>query len=269
MRKHGESAKHTAKVLGIGHDCDLAVLSVDDEGFWDNVKDYAIELAEVVPELQSRVSVVGFPLGGDNLSITSGVVSRVDYQEYSHSTASLLALQIDAAINSGNSGGPAFYKGRAAGVAFQALEDAENIGYVIPTPIVKHFLKDIEAHGKATGFGRIGIQWQNLENSFLRKYLKLKNDNRGVLINKVNKTAKAANVLQKEDVVSRLIDLMVIVHRYSCAYWLLISRYILWMIFLLPAMVRYPFEEQNESILPTHCLSSLMARKWTWKFTVK
>eukprot|EP01138_Halocafeteria_seosinensis_P014040 gb/GECG01014337.1/.p1 GENE.gb/GECG01014337.1/~~gb/GECG01014337.1/.p1 ORF type:complete len:548 (+),score=67.18 gb/GECG01014337.1/:1-1644(+) len=201
IRKHGEAAKYAATVLGIGHDCDLALLTVEKESFWENVKDAAVEFTEEVPDLQSRVSVVGFPLGGDNLSITSGVVSRVDYQEYSHSTASLLALQIDAAINSGNSGGPAFYNGRAAGVAFQALEDAENIGYVIPTPIVKHFLRDIEAHGKPTGFGRIGCMWQSLENAYLREYLLLDNDNRGVLVNKVSKTAKAAEVLRSEDVI--------------------------------------------------------------------
>ena len=42
------------------------------------------------------------------MSITSGVVSRIEVTPYSHGGADLLGIQIDAAINSGNSGGPAF-----------------------------------------------------------------------------------------------------------------------------------------------------------------
>lgn len=63
-------------------------------------------------------------------------------------------MQIDAAINSGNSGGPAFNdKGECVGIAFQSLkhEDAENIGYVIPTPVITHFIQDYEKNGDYTG----------------------------------------------------------------------------------------------------------------------
>jgi len=63
--------------------------------------------------------------------------------------------QIDAAINSGNSGGPAFNdKGKCVGIAFQSLkhEDAENIGYVIPTPVINHFIEDYKKSGEYTGF---------------------------------------------------------------------------------------------------------------------
>lgn len=66
----------------------------------------------------------------------------------------LMVWQIDAAINSGNSGGPAFNeRGNCVGIAFQSLkhEDAENIGYVIPTPVIKHFIQDYEKNGAYTG----------------------------------------------------------------------------------------------------------------------
>lgn len=75
--------------------------------------------------------MVGYPIGGDTISVTSGVVSRIEVSSYSHGSAELLAIQIDAAINSGNSGGPALTDdGKCAGIAFQTLveEDAENIG---------------------------------------------------------------------------------------------------------------------------------------------
>ncbi len=51
--------------------------------------------------------VAGYPTGGDNTSVTSGVVSRVEVAQYVHAASNLMAIQIDAAINPGNSGGPA------------------------------------------------------------------------------------------------------------------------------------------------------------------
>lgn len=55
-------------------------------------------------------------------------MSRVEPREYSHSSTELLAIQIDAAINSGNSGGPVIMGDKVAGVAFESLDDSENIG---------------------------------------------------------------------------------------------------------------------------------------------
>ena len=54
----------------------------------------------LLPELQDEVEVIGYPTGGDSLSITKGVVSRIESTEYVQCSGShLLAIQIDAAIN--------------------------------------------------------------------------------------------------------------------------------------------------------------------------
>ena len=66
--------------------------------------------------------------GGDNISVTKGVVSRVELTQYVHGASHLMAIQIDAAINPGNSGGPTIMNEKVAGVAFQNLSGAENIG---------------------------------------------------------------------------------------------------------------------------------------------
>lgn len=66
--------------------------------------------------------------GGDNISVTKGVVSRVEPTQYVHGATQLMAIQIDAAINPGNSGGPAIMGNKVVGVAFQNLSGAENIG---------------------------------------------------------------------------------------------------------------------------------------------
>ena len=60
-------------------------------------------------------------------------------------------------INSGNSGGPAFNAaGLCIGIAFQSLksDEAENIGYIIPQPVINHFITDYERNQQYTGTDR-------------------------------------------------------------------------------------------------------------------
>lgn len=147
--------------------------------------------------------VVGYPLGGDTISVTKGVVSRIEVTSYAHGASDLLGIQIDAAINPGNSGGPAFNdQGECIGVAFQVYrsEEAENIGYVIPTTVVSHFLNDYERNGKYTGFPSLGVLLQKLENPALRACLKV-SSNEGVLVRRVEPTSPAHGVLREGDVI--------------------------------------------------------------------
>ncbi|KAF8822248.1 serine protease [Cardiosporidium cionae] len=185
--------KYSARVIAVAHECDLAVLTVDDESFWSDIT--PLEFGDV-PHLQDAVVVVGYPTGGDNLCITSGVVSRVDVTTYSHSNFSngesieqflleyrnfpnifyrLLCAQIDAAINPGNSGGPVFKDGKIVGIAFQGYDDAQNIGYVVPSPIIHRFLNDLEKNKHYTGFVTLGVTYQPLENKNLRDYVGIDN----------------------------------------------------------------------------------------------
>jgi hypothetical protein len=111
-------------------------------------------------------------VGGDNISVTGGVVSRVEPTQYVHGAAHLMAIQIDAAINPGNSGGPALMEDKVVGVAFQNLAGAENIGYIIPVPVINHFLSDVEETGHYVGFCSLGVTCQPTENVQLRDHLR-------------------------------------------------------------------------------------------------
>jgi len=55
--------------------------------------------------------------------------------------------------------------------ASQALvgESVENVGYVIPTPVIQHFLIDFQRTGGFTGFPALGIRWQRLESDALKR----------------------------------------------------------------------------------------------------
>ena len=103
VRREGETDKFEARVLACAHQVDLALVTVDDEKFWEEAIE--LELGNT-PRLQEHVDVLGYPMGGEGISITSGVVSRVDWGDYSHSKDKNLIVTVDAAINSGSFSNP-------------------------------------------------------------------------------------------------------------------------------------------------------------------
>ncbi|KAM3359569.1 protease Do-like 9 isoform X1 [Capsicum galapagoense] len=201
LKKRGSDTKYVATVLAIGTECDIALLTVDGDEFWEGVS--PVEFGDL-PVLQDAVTVVGYPIGGDTISVTSGVVSRIEILSYVHGSTELLGLQIDAAINSGNSGGPVFSdKGNCVGIAFQSLkhEDVENIGYVIPIPVIVHFIRDYEKNGAYAGFPILGVEWQKMENPDLRLSMGMKPDQKGVRIRRIDPTAPESMMLMPSDVI--------------------------------------------------------------------
>ena len=197
VQRNGVPGKFKAEVLAISHEADLALLNVAEPVFFDGVD--PIEFGDL-PELLDDVSVYGYPEGGDGLGVTRGVVSRIEVTNYVHSRLSFLSLQIDAAINSGNSGGPVIKNGKIIGVAMQSMPDAENIGYIIPTPIIEHFLTDLQ-DGVHVGFPGDGVIIQSLENATLRESTGLPKNKTGVYVNQIIPGASADNLLHVGDVI--------------------------------------------------------------------
>ncbi len=196
VRRHGESRRHRARVLFVSHQADLAILTVDDPDFFEGVEPLAFG---ELPDTQEEVMVYGFPVGGDTMSMTKGVVSRVEHQSYIHSSVNMLAGQIDAAINPGNSGGPVIQDGRIVGVVMQSLRQAENIGYFVPVPIIEHFLTDIES-GERDGIPGLGVVLQNLENPDMRRFYQMDEDETGVLVIGIIPGSAAEGHIQEDDV---------------------------------------------------------------------
>ena len=198
---HGSPVKYPAKVEHIAHDCDLALLSVEDFKDFESFPTFSLG---DVPSLESEVRVIGYPIGGDRISVTRGVVSRIDFQTYSHTRAdSHLAIQIDAAINPGNSGGPVIQGDKVIGVAFQGLRQADNTGYIIPTPVVKRFLKDVD-DGKYDQYVDLGFSEFPLHNPAMRAALGLPDNGTGVLVTRVIATSASDGFLQPGDVITEL-----------------------------------------------------------------
>jgi len=196
VRRHGEAKRYPARVISVSHAADLALLTVDDPEFFEGVE--PLEFGGL-PRAQQEVLVYGFPLGGDSLSITRGVVSRVEHQMYAHSSCRFIAAQIDAAINPGNSGGPAVISNRIVGVVMQGIAKADNIGYIVPEPIIRHFLDDIE-DGRHDGFPSLGVILQEMENADLKKKYGVDPKQTGMLILLPIRGSAADGVLRAGDV---------------------------------------------------------------------
>jgi hypothetical protein len=134
--------------------------------------------------------------------VTQGIVSRIDFRPYTHSVIdSHLTIQIDAAINPGNSGGPVLQSGKVVGVAFQGFSGdvAQNVGYMIPTPVIQHFLDDIK-DGKYDRYMDLSMGIANTLNPAMRKALGLADDDKGVMVSSVQSAGVSAGKLEIGDV---------------------------------------------------------------------
>ncbi len=208
VQRDGDDRPMTARVRFIAHDCDLALLEVQDPSIFRGVT--PLSFADF-PELRESVNTIGYPTGGEQLSITQGVVSRVSYRRYVHTGSdSHLLVQVDSAINPGNSGGPVMQKGKVVGVAFQSQTQAENTGYIIPTPVVQRFLKDIK-DGRYDGHPLQGFWYMDgaLENAATRDYHKLAKGDGGVKISQVADYSPAKGSLQAGDILLKIEDKLI------------------------------------------------------------
>ena len=197
VKKYGDTKRYPAKVLEVSHEADLALLEVQDKEFFKGTK--PLEFG-VLPNIQDKVTVYGYPMGGSTISVSKGIVSRIEHNHYAHSGQSFLAIQIDAAINPGNSGGPAMSDGKVVGVVMQQIVMSQNIGYIVPIDVVQHFLKDIE-DGEYDGFPKLGIYTEKIENPTQKKYYQLDEDMGGIIVVDIVHNSPFKDVLQKDDII--------------------------------------------------------------------
>ena len=195
----GDKVPATVEFIAPG--IDLAVLKLEDESFF---KDHpALPRAKGLPQVKDAVYAYGFPTGGTSLSITRGIVSRIEFVPYNYLTSGL-RIQIDAALNPGNSGGPAVADGKMIGLAFSHLQGSENISYIIPNEEIDLFLADI-ADGRYDGKPGMYDTLQTLENPALRGYLKLDPAVKGMIVSRPDEAIKD-NPLKQWDVITRIGD---------------------------------------------------------------
>jgi S1-C subfamily serine protease len=200
VKKQNQSHRYFATVKWISHVSDLAILEMQSSSFYDDMT--PLKLGGI-PLLDSVVKAVGFPMGGEKLSVTNGIVSRIDRIIYSHSEVDEhLVIQTDAALNMGNSGGPVLQDNAVVGMAFQGLGAGDNIGYMIPTTLIRHFLKDIK-DGHVDGIPELGVTFSDLPPA-VRQAFRFPDVKSGVLINAVHPQGPTSSILKKNDILTAI-----------------------------------------------------------------
>jgi S1-C subfamily serine protease len=200
VQRYGQRKRYIAKVYAVSHQADLALLKVEDKALFEGVEPLTFG---PLPNVEQKIVVYGFPMGGSTLSATIGVVSRVEHHTYAHSGETFLAVQVDAAVNPGNSGGPALSDGKIIGVVMQHISKSQNIGYLVPVDMVKHFITDMK-DGKYDGFGELGIGTQKLENPAMRRYYGLDDNISGKLIDKIVYSSSLKGIVKEGDILTAI-----------------------------------------------------------------
>ena len=202
IQRDGDSKRFEAEVEAVAHEVDLAILRLKAP---DELKNIQPLILGELPDVHQEVTVYGYPVGGQALSITKGIISRIEHQMFVHSYLTFQAIQVDAAINPGNSGGPALVNGKVVGIVMQSRNGEENIGYMIPVTILKRFLSDM-ADGKYDGFPELSAHFQSLVSPALRKGYDLKEEQSGVLVSKVCFNTPTYDFLKKGDIITHIDD---------------------------------------------------------------
>jgi S1-C subfamily serine protease len=205
VRRYHDPKPYFAKVEFVGHDVDLAVIKVQDPEFYKGMK--PLDFSDGLPKVRSTVVTYGFPAGGQQISYTRGVVSRIDVEGYVHiGDRAFLAAQTDAAINPGNSGGPVIQDSKVVGVAFEGISGLQSTGYFIPTVIIHHFLDDIK-DGSYAGVPEAGLRLSALQNPAFRRMLKLPEESkRGVRVDQILDIASTQALIKPDDVLMQVGD---------------------------------------------------------------
>jgi S1-C subfamily serine protease len=201
VQPYQSADKIPAKVTAIAPGIDLALLTVEDKNFFSDHP--PLPMSEVMPKTGQKVNAYGYPMGGTGVSVTGGIISRIEFSPYYYNTAGL-RIQVDAALNPGNSGGPAISDNEVIGIVFSGIRQAENIGYIIPIEEVNIFLKDME-DGKYDGKPMMFDQLQTLENDALREKLKLDKAQTGMMVT-TPYDDEDKGLLKKWDIITRIGD---------------------------------------------------------------
>jgi S1-C subfamily serine protease len=199
VQSNQSGEKLPAHVEAVGPGIDLAVLRLEDESFFDNR--LPLPRSTALPEMKDTVLVYGYPQGGSTLSVTKGIVSRIEFTAYGEGTSGV-RVQIDAAINPGNSGGPALIDGKMVGLIFSKLAQADNIGYIIPGEEIDLFLDDVADH-RYDGKPAMHQALQTLENDALRAFLGLERKNQGMVVHAAD-PGNARDLLRPLDLITKI-----------------------------------------------------------------
>jgi len=196
VRRAGMKRTVRAQVEHICHPCDLALLTVDSPEFFEGVEPLGLGGLPVEGE---QVRILGFPRGEESVAVVAAPASGAGMAPYAHSYENLLQVRVAADLDPGLYGGPVVSGGRLVGIAAVPIGGPQMGGQIIPAPIIRHFLVDVE-DGVIDGFPDLGIEVQPAVNPALRASVGIGEEGAGALVQRVDYGSPAWGVLEPGDV---------------------------------------------------------------------
>ena len=164
--------EYTADIVGTDSMNDVALLKIETEGLQTVTVGNSDEI-----EVGEIVEAIGNPLGELTFTMTAGYISALD-REINADGTPINMLQTDAAINSGNSGGPLFdMNGNVIGITTAKVSGEtesgvtiEGIGFAIPINDVMRVVYDLQQYGRVRGRAYLGVTLQDLDSTVAATY---------------------------------------------------------------------------------------------------
>ena len=201
-----DGTRYEATVVGTEPDNDIAVLKIEAEGHA-----YATLADSDSMQVGDVVYAVGNPLGELEFSMSTGHVSALDRLITTEANSDAINMfQIDAAVNSGNSGGPIYNnKGEVVGIVTAKYMDSgvEGLGFAIPINDAASIANDLITVGYVTGKAQMGI---SLDSRYTSQYSNYWGIPLGACIYSVEEGSSAEKAgLRAGDVITQLGDIVI------------------------------------------------------------
>lgn len=197
-----DGTEYEARIVGMEDANDIAVLKIDAAGLTPVSLGDSDEL-----RVGEEVYAVGNPLGELEFSMSTGHVSALDRQVSTQDAENISMFQLDAAVNSGNSGGPVYNsRGQVVGVVTAKYQQTgvEGLGFAIPINDAARIAKDLIENGYVTGKAYMGVWLDDRYNAMVAQYYNMP---LGAYVSKVESGSAADKAgLEEGDVITRVGD---------------------------------------------------------------
>ncbi len=197
-----DGIEYEAKIVGVeGDNNDIAVLKIEATGLNAATLGNSDDM-----KVGESVYLVGNPLGELTYTMTAGIVSALDREIAVDQNSTVNMFQLDAAVNSGNSGGPVYNsRGQIVGVVTAKYKSTgvEGLGFAIPINDAAAIADELIEHGYVTGKPYFGITAKTMSEQNAAYY----NMVPGVYVYSVDAGSCAAKAgIRQGDVITKLGD---------------------------------------------------------------
>jgi len=194
--KLGLGSRVPAHVVRVDPEIDLALVAVDDPGFYDGLVP-----ARIATALPTEGAVTSVRWKNRQLEVSTSRVSRVEVQASALRTIEHLFLLVTTDLQGGGWAEPVFASDRLVGLT---VSQDEQQARILPAEIIGGFLAMARARGEYPGFASMGFRWQVNEDPALATYLGMTGPPRGVLVTTIERGGSGCGVLRERDILMSL-----------------------------------------------------------------